>query len=269
LAQFIYASKLLGGKRSMVLRGTNKNVEELVIFLHLPKTGGTTLKRIIMDQYRAGEVYGFSPIMPKSFWEHPKLEHQLKILPKIGSSEKIKCIMGHTWFGIHRYFQRPCTYITMLREPVDRVISYYFFLKNLNNKNFLAQKVKHMSFEDFLNSNDQVIKGVTENMQTRYLSAEKSDLDRAALERAKRRIISHFSVVGITEMFDESLQLMNNKLNWETMHYKKENVTKRRPKKEMIAKELIAHIESKNTLDIELYRFAKENLKRQIKLLNK
>ncbi|MFC0470057.1 sulfotransferase family 2 domain-containing protein [Halalkalibacter kiskunsagensis] len=251
----------------MVLKSKQKNVEELVIFLHLPKTAGTTLKRIVTDQYRAGEVYGFSPIIPKPFWEHPKLDYQLKVLPKIGSSKRIKCIMGHTWFGVHRNISRSCTYITMLRDPVDRVISYYYFLKDLNNKNFLAQKVKHMNFEEFLYSNDQVIKGVTENMQTRYLAADKSELDNVALDKAKRRIMNHFSVVGITEMFDESLVLMSHKLGWKNIDYKKANVTKNRPKKEMISKELIAFIESKNTLDMELYRFAKENLKSQIKNL--
>ena len=37
---------------------------------------------------------------------------------------------GHMLFGLHAILPQPATYITVVREPVDRVISSFYFMRN-------------------------------------------------------------------------------------------------------------------------------------------
>jgi len=45
------------------------------------------------------------------------------------ASNSIRFIRGHFEFGVHKYLYRPYTYITMLRHPIERAISWYYFVK--------------------------------------------------------------------------------------------------------------------------------------------
>jgi len=45
--------------------------------------------------------------------------------------KKIKIIKGHIPVDLHNYLDQQSNYITMLREPVKRVISAYYFRQNV------------------------------------------------------------------------------------------------------------------------------------------
>lgn len=79
----------------------------MILSLHIPKTGGNTFCRVLTDHYGKKAVFrtGTYP------------------LPKVPKGTKV--IHGHFVYGIHEAVSEPCEYIAFLREPVDRVISYY------------------------------------------------------------------------------------------------------------------------------------------------
>ena len=106
---------------SLVPRGGK--TEETVIFLHLPKTAGTTLNRLIEWEYPLSEMYSIDPV----FYEW-SAAHLRKRSPD--RLKKIRIFKGHMTFGLHEVLPQPATYITVLRDPVDRVISSYYFMRN-------------------------------------------------------------------------------------------------------------------------------------------
>jgi len=79
------------------------------------------------------------------------------------------------------------------------------------------------------------------------------------LEIAKQRI-SQFTFVGITEKFEESLQLLYYTLGWWPIRqeYPKLNVAKKRIQLKELPKETINALNDCTNLDRELYRFAKK-----------
>jgi hypothetical protein len=225
---------------------------KVLIFLHIPKTGGLTLRNIIDRQYKKNGILLHSRTAPSN-----------KRLKKRDFS-RIKCVYGHNRFGVHEEIHVPSTYITMLRDPVSRVIStYYFILARKQNR--MHHKIKNMSLEDFVSSNDPQLMIPVSNHQTRYLSGESIP----DLQKAKENIENHFSVVGITEMFDESIFLMKKELGWKNIFYTKQNVSTNRPKRDQISKETLEMIKSKNDLDYELYNYAKQSLQDRLDGLNK
>jgi Sulfotransferase family len=223
--------------------------QPLIIFSHIPKTGGLTLRSIIDRQYRPDQIY-----------RYPAHQYQ-EALKKLSTvqREKIRCIYGHCRFGIHRYFHRPFRYITLLRDPVNRVISAYYYIKSSPN-NKLYTKANRLSFEEFILSKDDNIRLPLWNHQTRFLSGK----HHPDLEQAKRNLSKHYAVVGITEMYPHSVFLMKRALGWSDIDYTKQNVTKRRPHKQQVPEELIRIIKQNNALDIQLYHFAKRLLIRRI-----
>src|SRR4051795_5479521 len=82
--------------------------EEAVIFLHLPKTAGTTLNRLIEWEYPVFETYSIDPVF--FTWS---AAHLRKLSPD--RLKKIRMFKGHMLYGLHDDLPQPATYITVLR----------------------------------------------------------------------------------------------------------------------------------------------------------
>ncbi|MGM0887582.1 MAG: sulfotransferase family 2 domain-containing protein [Bacillota bacterium] len=220
---------------------SNDPVDKLFIFVHIPKTAGTTLSRIIEDQYKGNE-----------FW---KYSYDYQVL--IEKANKMKCVIGHFPFGVHQHIKRPYTYLTMLRDPVERLISLYYFWSEQAFGN-----VQNVSFEEFIDS--PIYDANVSNGQTLYLAGGLTP----DLEKAKENLINHFAVPGIMEMFNESLFFIKNECGWNVNHYQLANKGKTRPAEIPFSKGVLELVKSKNELDLELYQFAKNLLETKIKQLN-
>ncbi|MEO6969971.1 MAG: sulfotransferase family 2 domain-containing protein, partial [Chthoniobacterales bacterium] len=107
------------GDRNGLARGS----EEAVIFLHLPKTAGTTLNRLIEWEYPLSEMYSIDPVLFR--WS---AAHLRKLSPD--RLKKTRMFKGHMLFGLHEALPQPATYITVLRDPVDRVLSAFYFMRS-------------------------------------------------------------------------------------------------------------------------------------------
>ena len=198
----------------------DENIDN-IIFFHLPKAGGTTLHRIIEKQYLPDQTFTITVI------NKTELTTQLFIDLPSEQRNSIRMLKGHMRFGLHKHFDGCAKYITMLREPVDRVVSFYYYVKsNPNNRLYDVVMKNKMSLKDFVLN---VEAGDVNNGQTRMLAGFGVPEDKL-LETAMSHLKNHFAVVGITEKFDKSLLLMKKKLGWSYPVYRKQNVNQKRKK---------------------------------------
>jgi hypothetical protein len=110
------------------------------------------------------------------------------------------------------------------------------------------------------------------NVQTKLLSGLDHGYDFMAgecsaseLELAKRNLTTQFSLVGLTERFDESLALAKIEFGWHIQQYADFNVTRHRPKKDQISAATRELITKHNRFDVELYDYTLELFDGRIK----
>lgn len=234
-----------------------------LIFQHLHRTGGTTLFSIMRRYFDRDAVYRIDEFRNA---EKYSVEHFLSLSQE--ERDKIKLLRGHLPFGMHAYFSHPCDYITILRDPVDRVVSEYSRLALWDDrahiKNF--EKLEGMSFHDFVNGNLAAVR----NYQTRVLSGnwvgqyeEATPLGEDALREAKNNLKKYCFVVGVTDKLDETIVVLAKAFGWRNPYYfERRNVAKRTSD---ISPGDLEIIRDNNTLDSELYRFARELLEESIR----
>jgi hypothetical protein len=244
------------------MAGNQTQSEQTVIFVHIPATAGTTLDYIIKQNLPRGSVYTISE--DGTFDDFKNLDHSRK--------SQIRLLHGHVGYGVHKYLPEPCAYITLLRDPIDRVISYYYFVRRTPEHYLYDQGyAKNMSLLDFVNLESDVL---VDNCQTRLLSGLETGWEVGfgqctgeILETAKRNLREHVAVVGLTEEFDTTLVLLKRAFGWRRLAYFGHNISTDRPARGEIPQVALDAIARVNSLDVELYEYARalfeERIRRQ------
>lgn len=237
-----------------------KNSHSLTIaFLHLPKTGGTTLNHIIRRQYDPDQLFFFGPNTPES----------LQVFINKSSDEKrhIKLISGHFPFGIHEQMPDETTYITLFREPIKRVVSFFYYVKNTDshylNKDVVGKSMGLVAFMEGYTT-QMVDNGQTRLISGLWLDPPYGECTTEMFEMAKTNLRERFSIVGLTEQFDETLLLMRDAFNWRDIGYIRQNVNKAKPAYKEISSEEKEAIRHFNQWDIALYEYAQSLFAEQL-----
>lgn len=229
----------------------------LTVFVHIPKSAGQTMTHILARQFAPERTYS-APGVQRAL-------EDLRLMPP-ARAQSLDLLQGHLPFGVHELLGRPAVYFTILRRPLDRVISHYYYVRRRPD-HYLYEHVagQKMSLHDYVSS------GLThelDNGQTRMLYGMDGEtlpaITAAEGEQALRNLREHFRVVGLTEHFDESLLLLGARMGWKHLFYVRHNVTRERPAAEAISDETRRIIEERNAVDTELYNRAAELFRQEL-----
>src|SRR5258708_6595833 len=106
---------------------------------------------------------------------------------------RMQVFKGHMPFGLHERLPQPATYITFLREPVERVISEYYFARHYR-LHPQYKRMQAMSLEDYVRATPH------HNLQTKLLAGRgdypdflAGDCNEETLALARENLARHFS----------------------------------------------------------------------------
>jgi hypothetical protein len=223
-----------------------------LLLVHLPKTAGTTLAQLMRYHYRDGAFKGAGNVLSRFEEAQPRLR-------TIAGKPKLRAAAGHVSFGLAERVLPAATFVTILREPVARTLSQYYFLTESGNGTGLVPPWLDGDARG-LSLGDAFGRGyLLDDLQTRMLCGLVSPYDALpddALDRAKANLRDRFAYVGTTERFDELLARLNLALGWPTTAYERARENTRRPAE--VSAELTTLAAERNELDRELHVYAGE-----------
>ncbi|BDI30396.1 hypothetical protein CCAX7_24470 [Capsulimonas corticalis] len=234
----------------------NKDNDDCLIFLHIPKAAGTTFAQILQQRYPGGSLEWLGSEGAMS------ADEAFEALSSTRKAE-VGAVMGHINFGGHRLLPKPARYVTFMRHPVDRIVSHYYHVLR-NPQHYLHDEVrsKKMDLAAYAASDLSL---ELENDQTRMIAGNGVyESDAEMLETAYRNIDQHFACIGVTERFAESVLLISHLRGWSIPYYQDVNIGANKPRNSAVSDEVIAIIEGRNHCDMELYRYAQTRLTEQL-----
>jgi hypothetical protein len=166
-------------------------IDPINIFLHIPKTAGTSLRSNLLGDISPGEkalIYPGDPGITEMRF------HQIPFYQR----NRLKWIFGHTHVGIDRYVGRASRYITFIREPLARLHSNFnHHLFNESLFEFGGVQVRPSTVineglsEEFDNVMTRVIAGLgSQKVNLGYINESHVDL-------AVSNVTKLFSFVGL------------------------------------------------------------------------
>ncbi len=192
------------------------------VYVHIPRTGGTSLLRMLRHTIKGKLLHDLTFRKDRHVRDGIiVLDHSL--VDHLDVPGRTKVVGGH--FTVNKYDFLKWPFVTLLRHPVRRVIAYYSVWKN-------RRPDHHFTFEDWL---------------LRYPNY---------MYKMTGGDLSKFEVVGLMEEFEVSIRLLEKVMNFKF----KTNIMSANwfPYKIRVSKKTLQYIREINYLDIQLYEEAKE-----------
>jgi FkbM family methyltransferase len=230
--------------------------EPLTVFVHIPRTAGTTFASVLRDNFPHGVRTIGNAFRPSGGINSRALRRldEAALLTRDAS-----VLTGHVPFSVRDKLPPDTRYVTLLRDPIERTLSQYYGLVELGRRKPLPGDG---SLEATLAAGDVIY----DNLQTRMLSGVADPLgevDEQLLEEAKENLRGAFTSFGIVERFDESLVLVAQSLGLESILYVRRR-SLARPRGADVPDDMVRLAEGFNRYDIELYRWACELFEQRV-----
>lgn len=232
----------------------------VVVFIHVTKTGGTTVYFYLRKHFRKCKRLNSPNRLRKGFLDRPA-----------DKRKRWDFISGHFPTGlVHHATPRPCVYLTFFRDPLLKAVSNYSHVLRWKQHRwhgrFIAKKI---TLEKFLTQHDDIKDFLIDNPATRCFSDPSAFFDPqpmtpALVEQVKTRLREQFMFIGLTERIPDSIFLLSRELKLPLRPYLTHNVT-RRPESALssLSAETAARFKELNWADYEVYDYAKQAFERQ------
>ena len=224
-------------------------IPKRVLFEHVPKCGGTSIVNYLMSNYRQDEVFYIRGVQQLAYIDYYKRLSELQ-------RDRFHLIVGH---GAHQLIDEiPNNWITVtvLRDPVKRIISHYNFVLRTPN-HYLYEKVKTTGMPLEAYATGSLTTELRNNFVCRFIGKTPDEAEQTpeqSVEQAYQVLQQRYNIVGVLEQIDATMQVLKEKAGFvNEFGGRKLNFTVYRKPPAAIAEATRKAIAEVNFLDVQLY----------------
>lgn len=229
-----------------------------LIFIHIPKTGGTNLVYVAESysklhshfktrRFAVPRVVNQSPGLIYENWEGGLKAAKTALTENTTCCESLNFISGHFPLGLGGYLIKPNRYIALVEDPVKRALS---------NTNFDYQR----GYIEESQALDYLLKSEIDNPQTRILAGDQfmhGACNEKTLQTAKENIERQFLLIGVTEDVNSFIQVLASIQGWGPLAITRSQVTGDKVITDPNPS-TVAALKAKHSIDCELYEYVKK-----------
>jgi hypothetical protein len=237
-----------------------------LLFLHIPKTGGATATGVLSTRFAEADC------LP--LYQGPA--------PDLGDVDRFRYITGHLTASFTERFRRPPFVFTFLRDPIDRVLSSYSYLKPMSPEYVRSlllfdrgedahdrllrcvELSRELPIDEIIRREPEIATEYFGNRQARVLSGSDPRGGDESLDRALEGL-AQCDFVGLSDRLDESVRWLTRRLGWRDLTpLPHTNVTSERVHREQLSPRAVGALREFTSIDSELYRHAVADYERRI-----
>jgi len=207
--------------------------DKTLVFYHIPKTAGMSLQIALLHEFQQRE--GVEVVVINNDQQRPPELAHTRVKAKhesyrgiFGPNKELLCALGHEAFYACFWTDRPCIYLTVLRDPISRIVSMFNYIRG---KGVVADNLgvnEVFGSDEFWNTymtKNAFIKSANwyhwySNLYCRALSpyghfmtireGQDKEASKTCFELNYDKAMTH-SPIADTDMFEESYMVVGNR----------------------------------------------------------
>jgi len=223
-----------------------------ILHFHIPKTGGIAIRHYFVDQLGEARV---SPSVVGS-----------RLSDALLRWDDLDVVSGH--FLLRQGDRLPADRcgVTVLRNPIDRFLSEYFFAKSDNADRLLDTKLHALDLDTYLDKlTEQEVQSASCQIEMLYALGTTSQDVLSSNEKlaAALRAIDKFELVGMQDELEDFACMLDARFSWSSKPLSFKNVTSQRLQSNALTPSQACKLKSLLGAEFELYEHARMIFRRK------
>jgi hypothetical protein len=259
----------------MYFRADGRRHDPLIVVYHIQKTAGTALREVLRENLPPGDLELGDDLRDLRYEPDALIAWHRRWYEQLDPARRdsLCCVMSHAAGYILPALDRPAETLVLVREPVDRVLSFYWEKR----RNFLRRRDPDAPFnllERVYESPSESAKPPPQawpqfyNWQSRSLLSVFHDIssfpatagpppDADVWRERLHDVVERVFYVGVQDRFPEYLELLAGRFGWQQAIAPRSGVNRNRPPLSESAEDVRETIRQYNWLDVELYELCR------------
>ncbi|MEO1190827.1 MAG: sulfotransferase family 2 domain-containing protein [Pseudomonadota bacterium] len=168
-----------------------EGIKRKLLFSHVPKAGGSSIHVLFRHLMGANHVYR---MRSRHLDSRPTLEHLTDL-----EKQSYLVFHGHFAYGVHAIFSEPCAYLSVVRDPIDRIVSLYRFTRESGRED-RRERAMQMGFAEFFETEWK-----RRNLPVAQMRMVTKEVE---IEKAKAVIDNHYLMICSTRQQKDMQDLL-------------------------------------------------------------